>query len=94
MVKTIIDIDHLAISRDRITCLMGNGSGKTTLIRLLALVEQPDSGEILFNGEPLPKSGQDDSLSVAKWALSVKSSNVQYDGISKPDSCSSLERNR
>jgi tungstate transport system ATP-binding protein len=55
--KTILDIDHLAISRDGITCLMGrNGSGKTTLIRLLALVEQPDSGEILFNGEPLPKS--------------------------------------
>ena len=70
--KTIIDIDHLAISRDGITCLMGrNGSGKTTLIRLLALVEQPDSGEILFNGA-LPRVNENDSLSVAKWALSGK----------------------
>jgi ABC-type sugar transport system ATPase subunit len=35
---------------ERIAILGPNGSGKTTLLRIIALLESPDSGEILFRG--------------------------------------------
>ncbi|MEM4810761.1 MAG: ATP-binding cassette domain-containing protein, partial [Thermofilum sp.] len=37
--------------RGEVTCIVGpNGSGKTTLLRILALLEKPDSGEVLYDG--------------------------------------------
>ena len=45
---------HLSVPQGSIYGLLGpNGAGKTTLIRMLSTITQPDSGEILFNGEPL-----------------------------------------
>ena len=35
-------------SQDRIGVVGANGSGKTTLLRLIAGVEQPDAGRIIF----------------------------------------------
>jgi len=47
----------LAVSQGSIYGLLGpNGAGKTTLIRMLSTITQPDSGEILFKGEPLKES--------------------------------------
>lgn len=38
----------------KVTVLIGpNGAGKTTLFRILALLDPPDSGEILFSGSPV-----------------------------------------
>ena len=52
--KIVLDIDHLVIQPASIVGLIGpNGSGKSTLLRLLALIEKPETGEILFNGEPV-----------------------------------------
>ncbi len=54
--------DGLPVVRDisftlqegQILCLLGpSGSGKTTLLRLLAGLEQPDSGQLRFNGRDL-----------------------------------------
>jgi len=42
------------LDEGEILCLLGpSGSGKTTLLRILAGLEQPDSGAILFNGSPI-----------------------------------------
>jgi ABC-2 type transport system ATP-binding protein len=47
----------LAVSQGSIYGLLGpNGAGKTTLIRMLSTITQPDSGEILFKGEPLKET--------------------------------------
>ena len=45
---------NLSVPPGSIYGLLGpNGAGKTTLIRMLATITQPDSGNILFKGEPL-----------------------------------------
>ncbi|NLY72219.1 MAG: ABC transporter ATP-binding protein [Tissierellia bacterium] len=46
----------LYINEGEITSIVGsNGAGKSTLMRTIAGDKQIDSGEILMNGEPLPK---------------------------------------
>ncbi|MBS1595511.1 MAG: ATP-binding cassette domain-containing protein [Bacteroidetes bacterium] len=53
--------DHIAsasvsfsIPRGSIFGLLGpNGAGKTTLIRMITRITMPDSGQVLFGGEPL-----------------------------------------
>ncbi|MBQ9021760.1 MAG: ATP-binding cassette domain-containing protein [Eggerthellaceae bacterium] len=42
---------------ERVALRAPSGFGKTTLCRLLAGFEQPSSGEVLFDGKPLPRSG-------------------------------------
>lgn len=43
---------NLTLERGRILCLLGpSGSGKTTLLRLIAGLEQPDQGQVIFDGK-------------------------------------------
>ncbi|MCY7387833.1 MAG: ATP-binding cassette domain-containing protein, partial [Burkholderiales bacterium] len=43
---------NLEIQPGELVALLGpSGSGKTTLLRVIAGLEQPDSGRILFNGQ-------------------------------------------
>jgi simple sugar transport system ATP-binding protein len=45
---------NFSVDRAEVVALVGdNGAGKSTLIKCLAGVEQPDSGEILFEGRPV-----------------------------------------
>lgn len=49
--KQVLSIDELAIPSASITGLIGpNGSGKSTLLKLLAFLEEPTYGTILFQG--------------------------------------------
>lgn len=49
--KRIIDHLNLTIPDDRFTVITGpNGGGKSTLAKLIMGVEQPTSGQIIFNG--------------------------------------------
>ena len=48
-----LDIDSFSIQPGTITGIIGpNGSGKSTLLKMLAFVDKPGRGEILFKGEP------------------------------------------
>lgn len=52
--KHILDINELSIIEGKITCIVGeSGSGKTTLLRLLNKLISCDSGELLYQGQPL-----------------------------------------
>lgn len=49
-----LDDVSIEIEKGKIFGLLGpNGAGKTSLIRIINQITAPDSGEILFNGEPL-----------------------------------------
>lgn len=57
--RTVLDIPSLKFQKGRIYALLGpNGSGKSTLLRLIAGIEAPDSGEILYNGHKGFLSGE------------------------------------
>ena len=47
-------VDHVSLdvkSGESVAIMGKSGCGKTTLLNLLALIDQPDSGEYLFNGQ-------------------------------------------
>ena len=48
---------HLHLNRGEFTALVGpSGSGKTTLLNLIGGLDHPDSGSIIINDVPSPKS--------------------------------------
>lgn len=52
--KTLLSAISFQISGGEIVCLLGSsGSGKSTLLRLIAGLEQSDSGTFLWNGQNL-----------------------------------------
>lgn len=55
--QTVLDIPELDIQSGQVTVLLGpNGAGKSTLLRLLALLDQADSGELIYQGKPVDAS--------------------------------------
>ena len=56
--ERIIALDDISVTFDkgRIYCLLGkSGSGKSTLLNMLAGLEKPSGGSIVFRGKPLEK---------------------------------------
>lgn len=52
--KKILDDINLTLDEDKFVAITGpNGSGKSTLVKIIMGIEQPDSGEIIFNGEDI-----------------------------------------
>lgn len=51
--RALIDV-HLSVREGEVVCLLGpSGCGKTTLLRVVAGLETPNSGRVLFNGRDL-----------------------------------------
>jgi len=47
---------NISVPKGSIYGLLGpNGAGKTTLMRIINQITAPDSGEVIFDGEPLQK---------------------------------------
>jgi D-xylose transport system ATP-binding protein len=57
-----LDGVSLTIPEGEVTALVGdNGAGKSTLVRCLTGVHPPDSGQILFRGEPVRLGSPEDA---------------------------------
>ncbi|MFL6562674.1 MAG: ABC transporter ATP-binding protein [Bacillus sp. (in: firmicutes)] len=54
--RTILDIPEFQIQTGEFLGIMGpNGAGKSTLLKVLAFLEQQNSGEIFYRGRGIPK---------------------------------------
>ena len=56
--EKVVALDNISLEfiKGKIYCLLGtSGSGKSTLLNLIAGLEKPTSGSILFKGKPLEK---------------------------------------
>lgn len=52
--RAVLDVPELTIEGNRIYALLGpNGAGKTTLLNILAFLEEPSSGTLQFQGQPV-----------------------------------------
>lgn len=52
--RCVVDIAQLELQQRKIYALLGpNGAGKTTLMNMLAFLDAPSSGQILFKGRPV-----------------------------------------
>jgi len=50
---------HLGVAAGRVVWLRGsNGRGKTSLLRLVTGLASPEKGEVLWDGEPIRRSGR------------------------------------
>ncbi len=51
--RTVVDVPALDVPGGGVLAIIGpNGAGKSTLLLQLALLERPDAGEVLFEGQP------------------------------------------
>jgi len=54
--RLVLNLDHFAVPTGALLAVVGhNGSGKSTLLRLLALLEAPTEGAVLWDGAPVPR---------------------------------------
>lgn len=61
--RKVLDNVSLSIKEGETVALLGrSGCGKSTLARLLTGLEQPDSGEVCYNGRQIGQSGHDERL--------------------------------
>ena len=52
--RAVLDVDRLEVAAGEVVCLVGpTGAGKSTLLRLLANLEPPAAGDLLFGGHRL-----------------------------------------
>ncbi|MFT5756595.1 MAG: phospholipid/cholesterol/gamma-HCH transport system ATP-binding protein [Alteromonadaceae bacterium] len=65
--RVIYDDISLAIPQGKVTAIMGpSGIGKTTLLRLIGGQLKPDSGQIIFDGQDIPKLSRNELYETRK----------------------------
>ncbi len=65
MFGSVISLSDIstAVGAGKVTCVLGdNGAGKSTFIKILSGVHQPDSGQLLMDGEPVHFATPRDAL--------------------------------
>ncbi|MDE0313248.1 MAG: ATP-binding cassette domain-containing protein, partial [Caldilineaceae bacterium] len=55
-VEAVVNLTFSVEEGEFLTIIGPSGCGKSTLLRLLAGLEQPDSGQVILQGQPLPDS--------------------------------------
>lgn len=93
--KTILDDVSFEIKDKTFTSILGPvGAGKTTLLRIIAGVEKPDKGTILFDGEDvtkLPARERNVAMVYQNFALYPHMS--VYDNIASPLKIKKMSKN-
>ncbi len=52
--QRVLEVPHLEVKRGEVLAVIGpNGAGKSTLLLAMARLLQPESGQILFHGQPV-----------------------------------------
>ena len=63
---------NLKINKGELVSLTGpSGSGKSTLLHIIALLDQPTSGEVFFNKKSFSKSNDNERDLVRKKGISI-----------------------
>jgi simple sugar transport system ATP-binding protein len=78
MFGSVISLSDISttVRAGQVTCVLGdNGAGKSTFIKILSGVHQPDSGELLMDGEPVrfgtPRDALDAGIATVFQDLAV-----------------------
>jgi len=54
--RLVLDLEQFAVPAGAMLAVVGhNGAGKSTLLRLLALLEAPTEGSVVWDGAPVPR---------------------------------------
>lgn len=68
-VEAVHSISALIHEREFVVFVGPSGCGKTTLLKLVAGLEQPTEGEVIFNGEKISMTGRDRGMVFQDFAL-------------------------
>ena len=69
-IVTAVDDVTFDVHQGEFVCLLGpSGCGKTTILNILAGLDEPTSGQVLLDGEPIPGPGPDRAVLFQEPAL-------------------------
>ena len=69
---TVLKNINFSFEDNKIVSLTGpSGSGKSTLLHLLALLDNPDTGKIIFNNKDLVKSNDEEKTTLRKNDIAI-----------------------